>query len=473
MEGKEVALLAELSRLYHERQTGELEVRGEGFRKRIYIEQGRIVFAVSDLEQDSLGNILVDAEKITQEQLAEALSLQAKDPSAMLGTVLVWKGFISPEDLYWGIKFQATRIIYGLFQLEGYDHEFNAKPLGREDVLRLNFQTPNIIMEGARRMGSLSRLRQVFPPKAFVRIKSEVEQSKLVDLLPREREVLPLLNGRYSVQKLIGLGLMDELELLRMLNGLLSLRLLTVAGEAAHAEPIVLQAPPAREPGAATESRQEQDLFFRLEADRLRQLDRFERGRKWVRGAVVAGGTAIAAALLLYAMLGRPRQSPVEAPPLPIGRPTPASSAAPVPAAPANVGGSSSAPPQADVPPPPEPSVTRPLLVDGFRSESGGEGHLRVSFRLASTAGEGAEQRGYLFIAAERDAGKLEILYPEISKPIDISIDYRRGVPYRISRFKQVETRFPVASIPDSLTVVAIDREGHEQLRQRVQVTSR
>lgn len=474
MEGQELALLAEMSRLYLERKSGELRVRGDAFQKRVFLEQGRIVFADSNLGQDSLGNILVEAEKITREQLEEAATYQAKDPNAMLGTVLVWRGFLSPEDLYWGIKFQATRIIYSLFQQEGYQFEFVSRSLGREEVLRLNFQTPNIIMEGARRVGSLSLLRELFPPRHFARIRIEGDQGKMLDLLPRERELLPLLNGRYSVKKLMGLGVMEELELLRMLHGLLSLRLLVVSPEAMQGEPAVAASQgahaAAREP-AADGAHADQEMFFRMEANRLRMLSRHEMGRRTGRTAGVLVVTACIGAVAIYAWIGRSRQGPA-----PIATGSAPVSAQPVPVEPPQTNPpsvhESPAPAESAVSPPAATPDIRPsqahLALEEFHLDRLEDGRIRATFRLANAAASGVEQRGYLFIVAEGHGGESRVVYPQSATGIDLSKEFRRGDPYRFSRFKQVDAPFALDFDPQTISIVAVGREGGEQMRVRM-----
>ncbi len=458
-----------------ERKSGELRVRGDAFEKRVFLEQGRIVFADSNLGQDSLGNILVEAEKISREQLEEAATFQAKDASAMLGTVLVWRGFLSPEDLYWGIKFQATRIIYSLFQQEGYQFEFVSRSLGREEVLRLNFQTPNIIMEGARRVGSLSLLRELFPPRHFARVKIEGDQGKMLDLLPRERELLPLLNGRYSIKKLVGLGVMEEQELLRMLHGLLSLRLLTVSSEAMQGEPALATNNPAhggaREP--ATEgAHADQEMFFRIEANRLRMLSRQEMGRRTWRAAAVLIVTGFVGAVAIYAWIVRskpaPSSGPADTPPLATRAVPPESPETSLqPVADNHVTTST----QVQVPPVPaavSPASQAHMALEEFHINRLDDGRVRATFRLANAAAPGVEQRGYLFIMAEGPRGESQVVYPSSAAGIDVSKDFRRGDPYRFSRFKQVDAPFALEFAPEAISIVAVGREGDEQMRVRM-----
>jgi len=477
MEGKELALLREISRLYHDKATGELSVRGEGFEKRVYFEEGRIIFAASNIEQDRLGNLLVEAEKIMPEQLHEAEKLIGT--GTKLGTVLVWKGFLSPEDLYWGIKFQATRIIYSLFQLESFEYGFRQRELGRDEVLRLNFQTPNIIMEGARRMGSAPLLRQALPPNCFVRITPEDDRTKAIDFLPKEKELLPLLNGKYTIRKLIGLRLMDELELLRMLHGLLTLRKLGVSGDTigiaveAPAAPAPEPAPPEPESPPSVPA-QRPEAFVHAEYDRVDELDRRQahvRNLRLIAAAACAVGIVVGGIYLYRALTVRPVPSerPVEQPPS--GAQT-APSQAPK-ENPAAVPPSEDSVPTSVVTPHPAPAEQSSLiLLQEPRAEVMADGRYRIQFRLANGGTPGSEQRGYLFMLAVSSAGTAQVVYPSGVGVSDVRIQYGRGEPFKVSRFKMVDAAVRVPFEPVAIRVMAFGRDGAEHLNAEIPLVS-
>ncbi len=476
MENKELALLGEISRLYLEKATGELLVKGEAFEKKVYFEQGRIIFAVSNLPQDSLGNLLIEAEKISPEQLIDAEKLM--NACTMLGTVLVYKGFLSPEDLYWGIKFQATRIIYSLFQLEGLDYSFKQRELERDEVLRLNFQTPNIVMEGARRMGSAILLRQVLNLKSYIKFMMDgPDQGKGIDFLPKEKEILPLLNGRYSIRKLIGLGLMEELELLRMLNGLQKLHKLIVSDD-----PMAAETPPPvsalaavssqrNSEGAAIEPALPPDFFFRNESSRISALDRqlsFRRNAK--RGGILAVCAVLAVIAAFYYRSTRSRPSVTGSPVshadhLPSGPVTPpAQSTTTVQPQPEEIKEDAST---TSTPPPP-PQATIPeapgavIQLQDVQFSALANGGYRIGFRLVNSGELGSELRGFLFLIASSADGSSKMIYPADWVVSDMRLEFRRGISFRISRYKQVDTEFQVPFVPVLVKIHAFDRDGRE-----------
>ncbi|MEW6366598.1 MAG: DUF4388 domain-containing protein [Acidobacteriota bacterium] len=485
MEGKELALLGEISRLYLEKRTGELMVKGPKFEKRVFFEQGRIIFAVSNLEQDSLGNILVDTEKITPDDLLEAEKTRHKEGGA-LGTVLVWMGLLSAEDLYWGIRFQATRIIYSLFKLEeDFNYSFAARPLGAREVLRLNFQTPNIIMEAARRIGSASTLLTQLRPQSYVCFSMDHELGKALDFLPKEKEILPLLNGRYTVKKLIGLGLMEDLELLRMLHGLRTLRMLILAEEAIHAETAPAAPPPPalEHPAVPDSAGHEAEEFLAQEALEVSSLARRRLRLARLRwAAIILLFAALGAALVwrfypaaLAAVWSRtarnepPRvEAEQEATPAPVP-PQAQTAAAPSQSTAEAPGGSpDTEQPTADVveETPGEPSApaqqgTADLLVDQFTVEGLGRNRYRVRFRLANAGPAGSERLGYLFVARRDVDGKDVIVHPAMAtEQFDARVDFRRGDSFRIARYRLVQVEFEAPSAPSKIRVVAFDREG-------------
>ena len=487
MESKELALLGEISRLYLEKKTGELTVKGPKFEKRVYFEQGRIIFAVSNLEQDSLGDILVDTEKISPDDLAEAEKTRRKEGGA-LGTVLVWMGLLSAEDLYWGIRFQATRIIYSLFKLEeDFDYGFAARPLGAREVLRLNFQTPNIIMEAARRIGSAPTLLAELRPQSYVCFSMDHELGKALDFLPKEKEILPLLNGRYTVKKLIGLGLMEDLELLRMLHGLRTLRMLILAEEAIHAEvATAAPAPPVLEGVAIADTTgHEAEEFLAQEAREVSSLARHRLRMSRLRWATIILLVAALAGALVWrfypvaleavrSRMARNEALPVKTEPQPTTgdqpAPSPAQNAAAVP------GGPQAGSPDTDQaaaaveeasaePSTPPPPGTEDLLVDQFTIEALGRNRYRVRFRLVNTGPAGSERLGYLFVARRDFDGRDVIVHPPMAtEQFDARVDFRRGDSFRIARFKPVQVEFEAPSAPSKIRVVAFDRNGTLQV---------
>ena len=83
-------LLASISR---SKETGILNFHDAGRWKAIYFKEGRIIYAMSNAQDDRLGEFLLKSGKITVRQFLEASKLI--QPDKKLGAVLVEQGIIS------------------------------------------------------------------------------------------------------------------------------------------------------------------------------------------------------------------------------------------------------------------------------------------------------------------------------------------------------------------------------------------
>jgi len=106
-----------LRNLQSSKVTGTLTLQRNEEEKSIYVKDGNIVFASSNQSADRLGHILINAEKLTQEKMEAALKLR-EATHKKFGAIVVELGFITPKELYDGLKLQVKEIIYSLFQWE-------------------------------------------------------------------------------------------------------------------------------------------------------------------------------------------------------------------------------------------------------------------------------------------------------------------------------------------------------------------
>src|SRR5258707_14916221 len=90
--------------------TGILTLVAGGARKALYLKDGRVVFASSNLPNDRLGEILLRAGKITVEEY-EA-SIKAITKGKRHGQVLLEMGGLSPQELSEGRQVPAKEVVY-------------------------------------------------------------------------------------------------------------------------------------------------------------------------------------------------------------------------------------------------------------------------------------------------------------------------------------------------------------------------
>jgi hypothetical protein len=104
---------------------------------------------------ERLGVLLHRRGKLSLRQLSEAG--EAVQPGKRLGTVLVERGLLSPKDLVKAVMDHTQEIIYGAF-LWTEGHYRMQEQGASSEAITLKISTPEMIMEGIRRIEAWSRI---------------------------------------------------------------------------------------------------------------------------------------------------------------------------------------------------------------------------------------------------------------------------------------------------------------------------
>ena len=146
--------LADVLHLLHaSAKSGFLFFEHRDHAKSIYIHRGEVVFAASNQQVDRLGEVLLRVGVITPEQFREAK--QAYSPTAKFGRILVERGFLSPRELWAGVKAQVEEIVRSLFSYGAGQVLFWEGEVRPDNVVRLSLPTRKLIAEGLRRRDEL------------------------------------------------------------------------------------------------------------------------------------------------------------------------------------------------------------------------------------------------------------------------------------------------------------------------------
>ena len=139
-------------------RTGVLRFVYGSLSKTVYISEGRLIFATSTDPDDRLGEQLLKKGLITYRTLHD--SVQAIQAGKRQGTILVERGAIRSKHLVEGVMEQVQEIIFSLFRLEGGEYDFVEGDLPSREVIVLRMSTPDLVMEGTRRMQGWRRIRE-------------------------------------------------------------------------------------------------------------------------------------------------------------------------------------------------------------------------------------------------------------------------------------------------------------------------
>jgi hypothetical protein len=147
-------LVQELSR---QRWTGALRLENGRDRLGITIDAGRLVFAASSNPDYRLGPRLLRRGVITLRQLEDAG--RGISPGRRLGTVLVEKGFLDPQELVRGVVDQTRDIILLAFHLTTGEYRLVEGPAPGESIT-LDMSTPQLILDGIAQIEAWSRIER-------------------------------------------------------------------------------------------------------------------------------------------------------------------------------------------------------------------------------------------------------------------------------------------------------------------------
>jgi hypothetical protein len=141
-----------------ERITGILRVMDSEVAKSIYVDRGRVVFATSDLPEDSLGGLLIRRGTIPLRELSAATRV-SEETGRGLGGILVERQILRPQDLIWAVREQVKEIVVGLFDWTRGQYRFDCGPYPEDAVITLRMSTGDIVLEGVRRIDCWERIQ--------------------------------------------------------------------------------------------------------------------------------------------------------------------------------------------------------------------------------------------------------------------------------------------------------------------------
>jgi Domain of unknown function (DUF4388) len=212
------------------RSTGILSLVSGGARKAVYLSEGRVVFASSNLPNDRLGEILIHEGKITVEEY-EA-SIKAISKGKRQGKALVEMGALSPKDLWEGVQFQVKEIVYSIFQWDEGQFHFEESSLPEKERITVDLDIRDLILAGVRRVDAAGRIQTRYPEGDLL---FECVPGEEVRLEPYEAHVLKLVDGERSVLEICRESEIGDNETLKLLYALATVGVLRAKGKKVYA----------------------------------------------------------------------------------------------------------------------------------------------------------------------------------------------------------------------------------------------
>jgi tetratricopeptide (TPR) repeat protein len=239
---KEASLPDVLQLLSMGKKTGCLSVTHKTNFGYIYFEKGKISYASIVNRRDRIGDLLIKAGSITQEQLQNAIDAQGKQRDKRIGDLLVDLGFISRERLHDHVRVQIEEAVYLLFTWNEGSFNFEADVQPERQDLLVSINPESLLLEGARRVDEWSLIEKKIP--AFDAVFDADWRKLAASDLPftnEQQTVLQHVDGKRDVTQLIEASGLVEFDVGKALYGLLTAGLIHRVGRksrmAMHAIP--------------------------------------------------------------------------------------------------------------------------------------------------------------------------------------------------------------------------------------------
>lgn len=229
--------LADLLSLLHDAgKSGFLVYSDTDVEKSVYLNRGEVVFASSNQTVDRLGECLLRDGAIQLEELRDAERRFA--PGVRFGKVLVERGYLTPRELWNGVKHQVEEIVRSLFSHTVGSVHFWEGAVQPDNVVRLSLPTRRLIAEGLERRDQLLRfVAELELPS--VRL-CAVPGFAIRDRIGNERLLLETVSEAVTFQHVCREAGLDPLTAARTIQMLSLLGALTVERDAIQNESTML-----------------------------------------------------------------------------------------------------------------------------------------------------------------------------------------------------------------------------------------
>ncbi|MDH4139854.1 MAG: DUF4388 domain-containing protein [Coriobacteriia bacterium] len=223
------------------RKTGTLYMERENAEGKVCFEKGRVFFASSNWNRESLGRRLVKAGVTSEKQLRQALGLQKiqkkEKAGRRLGQILIDEGYLESKVLESFIQDQINDTLFDLFRWEEGELRFEADETCEDEDIGISVSVENIIMESSRRLELWNKIRQRIPSMEtrFIMASAPGEKSIEIHLKPKEWMLLCYLHGGRTVRELVELTGYNDFETAKILYGMHSAGLIEKVGSSDEA----------------------------------------------------------------------------------------------------------------------------------------------------------------------------------------------------------------------------------------------
>ncbi|HNX31461.1 MAG TPA: DUF4388 domain-containing protein [Holophaga sp.] len=184
------------------KKTGVLELKGFLHTKRVFFHAGKISSVWSSDPREYLGQYLLAFNRITEEQLREALATQ-EDENQLLGRILVNRQLITETEIRRIVQLKVEESIYDTFLWDVGTFEFTDNQAPPQKTMLLSLDVTGIVLEGARRVDEWRRIRNVIKGGDAILDAVSEAIAEMLPLSPEDADLLGRLDGHKTIDQVI------------------------------------------------------------------------------------------------------------------------------------------------------------------------------------------------------------------------------------------------------------------------------
>lgn len=205
------------------RKTGTLVIDGPNDTAWVSFREGKLAYSKMGKDKNNLATILYRSKKISQSQHKMIRKRAGSMSDKELGLLLINANYITQDDILASLQTEFVGIIHRLFTwAEGlFRFENNVLPPDDKIILRINLE--NIIIEGSRQLREWEQLQDEIPSLDIALKFTDRPGTKLqnVNLSVEEWRVAKYINPKNSIRQIANTTKMNDLEIRRIVYGLL------------------------------------------------------------------------------------------------------------------------------------------------------------------------------------------------------------------------------------------------------------
>lgn len=218
-------------------KTGTLIVEGPSEEAQVAFRDGKLAFARIGAEDGSLAAILHRANRITTSQYRAIRERADRMGDKELGLLLIDGGYVTQEDILVNLQNHIAGIVRRLFTwVEGF-FRFESDMDPPADRIQVRLDLENIIIEGSRQLREWEQLQDEIPSLDMA-LKFTQRPLTNLNLSAEEWRVVRYVDPRNSLRQVAATNKLGELDIRRIVYGLLQAGLVELVRPAGVPAPV-------------------------------------------------------------------------------------------------------------------------------------------------------------------------------------------------------------------------------------------